>query len=303
MNKPDSLVHEKYTEELVNLEFIYQYEQQIRDACNIAGLEISSEATMADIATKLQSFARGDHFSPQLKLELPDSSTAQALKLFSEIGMVDEVQPEPGSYDRIVVLGGIHVSNQHRLEFLRKYLDSGRITLADDGKIIMLGGNRILEDSEKYVMQIGETEAASLGYELQKQLGDQVLRQMHLRVGLLNRGDDVIQRRIFDGASYRTEIINANPVHRKQGKARHTTQSTAEEWLSSDFLPDNADILFISSNPYIYRTSQDTLSVINKHAINPRLVACGPAALNDMLLQRCYGELARITYCYAGVDS
>lgn len=275
--------------------YFYQtHKKQIDELLRLAGIE-SRDMDIGSIVLATQDWVKGDHFTPKHSLELDSDSEADALSLFNELAMIDAQYPPKDIYDRVVILGGVHKSNESRVSFAKELFESGTVTIADGGKIIMLGGTRPVNKDTEVNIDGLDTETQSLRH-LSEILGRGVLRQIHLRVGLIPIDDDLISKYVIDGDSSGIEIINSNPAIRNYGTHRHTTESTLKEWLDNDSVSPDSKILFVSSNPYIYRTSENLASVVHNLGYNPQINNCGPAALPNMLVRRCYGELARILY-------
>lgn len=272
--------------------FIAEHEPAIKELLKIAGVDTTNWSM---VIARTQLWVRGDHFSPEQDINIPDEDAEHALGLFHSIGMVGEVLPPAGLYDRVLVLGGTHNSNNDRVAFVEKLLSSEVVALPTNAKVVLLGGNRTLGDSETPTPDIS-TETNSLRLVATQRLGELALTQMHLRVGLVPKTHDFVQRYEFRGEHNLVELINANPVERSNGQPRHTTRSTVTEWLRTDNLDDDAKVLFVSSNPYILRTLNDANSEIAKIGRRLYMFGCGPAASGTLLLRRCYGELARLIY-------
>jgi hypothetical protein len=95
----------------------------------------------------------------------------------------------------------------------------------------------------------------------------------------------------------RVEVINAQTVERPMGDPRHTTEQCAKEWLQTDPPAEHARVLFVTSNPYIRRTTLVVNNLIEQAGRNDiQLFSCGPAAYKESQPQLFMGEAGRLIY-------
>lgn len=269
--------------------------------------------SLTELVEATQPWAQGDHFKPDDPVLLDHVREKKAWEVFDSLHMLGEVTPIAGEYDSILVLGGKQGTNRRRVGFLKRYLDDSTVRLSDKGRITLLGGNRPLADDEivdfKYALQqkvpgdtwvehqkesdIASSFTEALGLRAAAlDMGDLILSQMHLRVGLVPPSHDIISQYQFRG-KYPVDLINSNPVERSLGgDPRHTTEST----IAAVSLPEHARVLFVSSNPYIARTLMNARSVLSAKYPDTEIVGCGPAILPNADVQLCFGEFARLVY-------
>jgi|GEM_PF-3294905 hypothetical protein len=90
-------------------------------------------------------------------------------------------------------------------------------------------------------------------------------------------------------------IQNAAAVSRGDAPSRHTTRSSAIEWLQNNDIPQNAQVLFVSSNPHTLRTAQDTHAVLQEQGRGDiQLVVAGASAPAGAPIQLFLGEVGRL---------
>jgi hypothetical protein len=91
-------------------------------------------------------------------------------------------------------------------------------------------------------------------------------------------------------------IMNAAAVSRGEGRpSRHTTASSAIEWLERHAPPENARVLFVSSNPHTLRTAQDVYQILQERGRGDiQLVVAGASAPPNAPIQLFLGEVGRL---------
>ncbi len=273
--------------------FTQQYSEEISRLLDIAGILIEPGD---DLVSATQPLVRGDHFHPETLLHLSAEDQIQALHIFENMGMTQAVYPTGGTYDRVLVLGGVHSSNLDRLKFVYEQIESNKIDLFSEQSIVLLGGTRPIQEGETSNGESMLTESDSLREAAVAHFGNLILSQVHLRLGLLPKSHNLVSKRVLRSDKEVFNVVNANAVSRPQGAPRHTTASTTLDWLTQDNIEDGARVLFVSGNPYIHRTTQDVLSVIRHSGRSFDVESCGPAATPNLLVRRAYGELGRIIF-------
>ncbi len=99
----------------------------------------------------------------------------------------------------------------------------------------------------------------------------------------------------FDVDGQEIIIVNAAAVARKQGSPRHTTDSCTVEWLERHAPPENARVLFVTSNPHTLRTAQDMqlrLRECGRSDIELFVAGAGPP--ENPPIQLFLGEIGRL---------
>lgn len=304
--------------QLQNQRFIDTNSESLDSIFAAIGAEVRTTDPITDVVAKTQLWAKGDHHDGQAVFTLTDGMQRQFLDTFAEIGMLSEVMPEGGEYDQILILGGEQRSNHARIDYLENLLQEKKVWLADDGAIVSLGGKRplkgreiidiahdlsVLEDSES--PWLGKIKKAEMGYSLEEDAamrlalmarfaGDAVLNRMHIRLG---HADPISHREMISAdGSNKLVFINAPAVERPLGPARHTTESTLQEWLALYPPKTGARILFVSNNPYILRTARNAATALHGRQ-DVSLDYCGaPAVIDKSIVNRCMGEIARNIY-------
>jgi hypothetical protein len=275
-----------------------------------------------------QPWTRGDHWTPEKRHGLSRKDEMRLRDILRGVNLVDAVEPPRGEYDHIVVLGGTMLGNKRRVDFAKALFDSGHLTIAAGGDISVWAGQRLREKREDHhlysVLQMVDQDHSWLRNQnnmpdmdrwqrpfateremgqlaLMASLGDINWRYSRLHVGLQPKIEGVPYRGVSSQeflTSYgKAFILNAAAVDRPQGEPRHTSVSTAREWLR-DFKPKpSARVALINSNPHIARVDTD---IKNTFALSGRgdiqLESGGPAAIENAPIEVYLGEVARIIH-------
>ena len=267
---------------------------------------------------------------PQLSVE----QRQQAHNLLGELRLIEECEAPAGEYDQVVILGGLGPSNITRSRYAVKQLERPEVGLRPDGKIVgwfgprqpgelelsaiktMLADTRALPQKpktqnprEKEPHIVAQYRDVNLGPELvdetgqgalvlHKQLGGLMLSQMDLRLADA-RPNPLVSAHTFRTATHDVVLMNGRPVQRGgRGEMRHTTESCAAEWITGRHAPQpGSRVLFVTSNPFIQRTTRNVQRVVSKYgAEGVEVVGCGPhvgahTGTSDLLK-----EFARLAY-------
>lgn len=309
------------TEKLLSLgPFINRFYLQVSEASKIAGVMIEPTETLDEIVAKTQIWAKGDHYDPQNRLDLTEEEKNQAYRIFEHTGLLKEIAPEGGVYDQILILGGEQNSNHIRLDYVLSLIGNGQVSLGSVGKLVCLGGDRQLKGRElpavakdlqviinnsgndSWLKKLlhnpmieGLNEESAMRLAVFARLGQLSLSQAHIRL----ESSDIFSHREFKGGDIIPNIttIHAPKVDRPLGPKRHTTESTLAEWVRVVEPRVGGRVLFVSNAPYAIRTARNLYSVV--HKIRPDLdldYCAAPASYDNLLIRRCYGELARLLY-------
>ncbi len=301
--------------------FYVQYGDSLSELFETIGVSDVSKASLAEVVDMTQPWARGDHHAPEKSLELSESQQATAMKIFEAMRMLDEIEPEGGEYDQVLLLGGEQHSNRLRIGYFNEQLTTGDISIADGGSLVSLGGVRKLKGRE--IFDLGADLAALagstqldpwLGQLLKSEMNDALDEDAAMRVALsasvgsaamrlsqahieLGRAD-IFSHKVFHGDGDKKVImINAPAVERPLGPPRHTTESTLQEWLRLAPPIQDARVLLVSNNPYVHRTARNLANVLATERPDVRFDYCGASAeRNHTLIQRTLGEVARNLY-------
>ncbi len=284
-----------------------------------------------------QQWVPGDHWNPKNQEPFSDTQVVQTRELFARMGMVGEQVPPSGEYDQIVILGAMMRANNARTEFVANLMHEGRVTIAQGGKIVFWGGPRQREKkedeptarllgtlgqpthhafqnpwlqkqlrllSESNAERVLETEADEGRAVMLHHLGDMTLNRAYIPLAtdisqLPEPGKyrDISRYDFTQSSGTKVEVINAQTVDRPMGDPRHTTEQCAKEWLETDPPAEHARVLFVSSNPYIRRTTLVVNKLIDQSGRNDiQLFSCGPAAYETTQPQLFMGEAGRLIY-------
>ena len=115
-----------------------------------------------------------------------------------------------------------------------------------------------------------------------------IVRNLTFAVGELEEGQVDTRPRIV--------LMNNAAVDRGEGRpARHTTRSSAIEWLRDFSPPQDAVVAAVSSQPHLLRTVQDIREVLDEMGRGDvQLLAAGPGLSERATLTLILGEVARL---------
>lgn len=296
--------------------FYVARQQEIRELGRLAQLDLP-DTDLSQLVAATQPWAQGDHFAPTHTAHLDESGREACVDIGQRLGMIDAWRAPAGQYDRVLILGGEQKSNDSRIDFALSQLTRSDVSLSEHGSIVTLGGERayrerevpyIIEDHRRAIKRRPldawlrdkksykdiRTEDDMLRLALIARIGSMALRKEVQRPD----GTGKISHRYFSSTAGPLLMVNAVPVVRPLGDKRHTTESTLAEWLAYDTVPVESKLLFISSNPYIERTTRNLRNILARlQRPDLRVEACGPAALIDnTVVERVLGEVARSIY-------
>lgn len=304
-------------------------------ANNISNLEelfgivdLPWEDELGYIKDMTQPWAKGDHARPENAITLSGQQKQHTREIYSRMNLVDKVELPAGTYDGLILLGGLQSANMRCLDFLQDALHKDGVELSDGAKIALWGGVReifaekettFLEDSlgrlsvnrplrDKWLQGMVEnpnieTETDGLRLGAYDKLGRMALHQIHLNMSPAHEeqksNEPVVAHWDYDFNGHELVALNTGAVERPLGAARHTTEACAQQWahLYGGSLPPNARIGFIVSQPYGLRTTRVVQQVLDEYGLQGvQLVGAGPAApptLGDHVFR---GEIARNIY-------
>lgn len=258
-----------------------------------------------------------DQFTPEQELA--------AMEIMDDLGLRREAMPAPGSYEQVVIVGGLMRVNRERMLFTERLIETG---VVETDRVVFWAGQRLRDPrDDQQVNMVNLAGLAGNGWirrELAKPNGqgweNGFATETELaRLAFLERFpkaelvdvDSSLQTSVAGGvpdraaASYTFAnedfpdfvLMNCAAVERAQGPPRHTTTSCAAEWLQT-FSPEPAtNVLVVSGNPHILRSGHDIRgSLTDSGLADVELGVCGPAASPNASLQLYLGEIGRLLY-------
>lgn len=288
--------------------------------------------TLDGLVEDTQPWVKGDHLEALNPVQTTAEQREQVLADFHKLNMTEAVIPPGGVYDHVIILGGMMRANYERTAFTHAQLNRTEdpMLVREGGSIVFWGGpreantekeaiptTRLLDEihsdvvsAEPWVqrqreLSVGQrvhTETDQGRLSLLRYFGPAaVASQIHLRLGSgkpLEQVSHYVMRNapVSNGE---LQVINAPSVSRAQmqGKDRHTTKSCAEEWLTMLNGSQPERVLFVTSNPYVQRTTNDVRRVLQEAGMGSvELVGCGPAAYDDAPSTLFFGELGRMLW-------
>jgi hypothetical protein len=235
-------------------------------------------------------------------------------------------------YDHVIILGGMKRANDGRTAFAHAQLNRTEdpIALKEGGSIVFWGGprqaithmeaqpaTRVLGEIDRQVTSAEPWVGRQQGFPVEERIKTEtdqgrlsllryfgptaVASQIHLRLGRAEPSEQISHyvMRNDQRTAGQLQLMNALPVSRAhlEGKPRHTTKSCAEEWVKMLDGEQPERVLFVTSNPYVQRTTKDVERVLREAGMGSvELIGCGPAAYDDAPTSLFFGELARLLW-------
>lgn len=294
-----------------NSNFFENNRQSLRELFNL--YDLPGASTIEEAVEFTQPWAQGDHFLPKHQVEITDQVHAESRNLYEAMGLVQAEVPPVGTYDEIIILGALQRANNVRTEFTAGLLHSG-VFLDKNARVSLWGGGRPLMQTKEAQFTRDRIDvlqrASNLPDRLQKIANiddisrlteaDLLLLSTQTLLGSLEQTEkypESTRFELYQSGDITVELMDAPAVARPQGEPRHTTESCAEEWLKHRQPEYGSQVLFISSNPYIQRTTRTAKrAMANNGRDDIEVIPAGPAAYEDASNHVFLGEIARNLY-------
>lgn len=273
---------------------------------NAKGHEIPTIETLNTIAQKNFLRPRGEerlseaaikHYQGLCK-DLSPKQKERIIRLFREIGDIDEASPKRTNPDYILIQGSTVDNMRDRVMYVVEQLRSGKLKI-DNAKIVFISGDRplfanetqaVLLDPKPYSIRDGWIPPEKLPTN-ENQLSEFIWDQLSL--------PDAMRR-------LAPQFINAE---KKEGAARATTEDGAKQWLQG--LEDGLSYCWVvSSNPFVGYQQLVTEWMHKKYLPNSQLVFEGvgqAAPVSEYQVETAIGilldNLARTLYTLQQIRS
>lgn len=279
-------------------------------------LELAGKQPVSNTVTAYDAFsewAQGDHTRPDSPINLSGSGADQAQEIYEHLDMIEERSLPAGDYDDIVLLGGIYQSTKRRVGYLSNLLNSDNIKLKPSGRIVVWAGERniypedeaelvasdlaaIKEDSVPAWIEnapvLSETLLARLALKAETKLGNTELRKLYLR---LNDPNPLSHYEL--SGQYPIMLLHTKATKRTLGAPRHSTETCAADWLNIFQPRTGSRVAFISSNPFIDRTTRVVRRVMSEQGRKDISISGGGTAAMPTTPDSVFlGEIARNLY-------
>jgi hypothetical protein len=306
---------------VVQSSFYEQYHPELTQLFDVLNLPPSDAISLETAVSVTQPWVKGDHGYDSYDFQLTAEQKEVLPNLYEKYDMVKPHDLPAGHYDQLLVFGANHFGNIKRLPFLRTTLESGGVTT---DRVVLLGGQRKLYpdietvdavSSVRSLLGKGYTEEwfrRLLGKRLEDVDETDLLRMTIVdHLGPLALKDTInsdvlsdvkddklpIHRYEFDLNDLPLTLMHSRAVRRKDGTARHTTESCVADWIKTFDPPNGARIGFISAQPHMERMKK-TVERAARDADRSDLtfIASGPGTTKETGHSIYLGEVARNLY-------
>ena len=312
------------------LSFYYEYQTELHKLFVALGREHEWRGSPGELQDYTQPRWVGvEHGNSDEKDQFTPDQEEAAQPILRDLGLVDEVLPRIGKYDQIAVVGGMMRVNRERLQFIKNLLDKGNTRT---NQLVFWGGERSRDDrddaeitkmdipslaSDRWVnsqLANGNHADPYLGFPTETELGRVAfvetfgVNSWHTASELRIKAGGKSAAPVYQVASNTFSIghnnypefvlMNCPAVDRGDDRPpRHTTVSSAEEWLATQAPPEDARVLVVAGNPHIHRNLRDIQNVLKaKDRQEVKLEICGPPASPNASIQLYLGEIGRLLY-------
>lgn len=256
--------------------------------------------------------------------------------IIDNLQLKEEIKPPTGSLvDEVVVVGSTFSANFRRASLAKQLIDSGEVVFNNSPRITIWAGQRPSYPSEEedfagFVTQgymnkhdVFRDETDMANFVIHTLWGKNKAGKLELPspVGIYLPEPSIIQNNglsklqtkppisrlgmrdysqfeyYFPDTDRFIKILNAGAVSRNLGEARHTTESSAVEWLAINNIPEGYTILEVNGNPHAYRINAEikrVFSNVGRPDIN--IISAAISAREDSPPSLYLGEIARILY-------
>lgn len=275
--------------------------------------ELTTDLSAAVAAT--QPWVKGDHVRPGHEISIQPPECGQMLhELYGQLGLKGE-QPLPaGEYEQILVLGGMMLGMNRRLEFTNRMLKT-----AKSDNIILLGGERPVYPESESDLVVEAIAAAQ-----RRDAYDPWIRHLNvdgsdvrwetdmMRLSATNQlgrlrlhaqdhyfGDPAgtPEVAVFGWRSKNIHLLHTRAVERPNGDRRHTTEACIAHWTQVLNPQPNARVGFVTANPHIERTGRVAQAALHAAGRPDITLEIGGSAAAPNGAHAIYlGEIARNLY-------
>lgn len=278
------------------------------------GLPENAAESLEDSILATQPWARGDHTDPEQRVEIPAEHEIALHSLYGLFEMKAEQLLPPDEYDQILLLGGMHLGNNRRIELTKRLLEGGVLT----DHVVLLGGERRErpQHERKHIVK-NIAELASRQVHTVDPWVDEIVNDstsIRWETDMLRLAASVHLGRLTPiaqiGEGRNPErldmicrdklitLLHTQAVNRPNSdEPRHTTEACIQHWLRVVDAPQDARVGFVTANPHIERTvktARRALRYIGRGDID--LIAAGSAAVPRSDHHIYLGEIARNLY-------
>lgn len=163
-----------------------------------------------------------------------DAVREKIYSLLQEAGYIGEILPQAKTFDYVLLLGSTVLNVWNRISFFNQLVQTGKVILSPDTKIILCVGERILEEYEKKDI---ETLFLQFNY-------TEVIPQDERELGKILLSFFPFCNEITKESLH---IVNSS---KQPGTPRATTVDNINDFLTH-YYSNNKKTLVISSNPYV----------------------------------------------------
>lgn len=276
-----------------------------------------------------------EHGASTEKDRFDHDQEAAALELMPQLDLAQEIRPEAGNYEQIILAGGMTRVLRERTEFMKCMLANDGIVSADE--VVFWTGQRLRDardDARIDLIDMGRladldawvsgelAKPTEHGWQSQFATENEISRLVYVEafgpaephsVTVPNRAritpiEGVPARDVtsytFKSDSYPdVTIMNCAAVQRSAGQPRPTTESCAVEWLEDHAPGPDAQVLLIAGNPHMLRTLRMVRgTLVEGGRADLSLSVCGPAADTEASVQLYLGEIGRLIYMDAEAE-
>jgi hypothetical protein len=264
------------------------------------------------------------------------SDLEEFYQILDRLQLREEIIPPAGTViDELVIVGSTFSANFRRASLGKQLIDSGQVSFRENPNISIWAGQRPSYASEEIDFDGFLGAGYSDVHDVFKDETDMANFVVHTLWGMAENGKlllpdpagiylpepavegDMLSAQledipplselgVRDFAQYEyllprnnhtIKILNARAVERRQGEPRHTTESSAREWLALNNIPVGYTVLEINGNPHAYRINSEIKRVFTECGRpDIKVVSAAIAARQDSPPSLYLGEIGRILF-------